>query len=795
MMPASGFQTSWRYCRTRPKAAVLATLVAAGGSTCLLAAYLLLNAIFLRPIPGIPNADQLAIVSVTNSDGAAMTVPLSFFDQLRPTGPEFDSWCPISNGGLSRVERDGRTSSRPATLWTAECASVLRIRPALGSLWPAAGDPNVPVVLGHTYWEREFSSDPGVLGRPLVVDDVHTTIIGVAPKNFTGLNIEIEPAVILPVDYRSGTVGSPGFRYLVGRRSAGAERTVDSDMITARLRALVLESGGISQRQRDGLLSATVTADTTGRGYSYFRELYGDALRVMSLGAGLLLLTALLSIAGLTSSEIMNRRMEFEVRRALGASRFGSILQLTSEGILPIAVGTLIAIPTAVVLAQRITAGIWTSATPLTLSIGISADAVAVAAGVAAAMLLASSIAAVLTLGSGDQGLHRRDSVTRSSQTAAGLLLSGQVAVSVALTLLAALIAQSVSSLESVDLGYRSSGLVFGRLLPARSTLPPNDANHYARLLELLATRPEVRGAAYSQSFPNQTRGSVSTDALALDGFEASVDVVSESYFDTVGLPLIEGRLFTPADSGSEHLVAVISRSLSLTVFGNQSPLGKRLVLAGSPPTAVEVVGVVGDVRLAGAREPFSQAFYRPRSQTPAANPVILAHATSTSGLAARALNDTVGVLGRDYVGTVNSVEEYTRRALAPERTLRLLGVTFSGFVLLVSGLGLFALQAAWVARQKRHTCIRLALGEAPLSALFRISRHSFVPVAVGVVIGLPCAMITADLARSVLFGISAFDAQTCGLVASFFLALGLAVSLIPTIEILRLNVVEVLKS
>jgi ABC-type antimicrobial peptide transport system permease subunit len=363
------------------------------------------------------------------------------------------------------------------------------------------------------------------------------------------------------------------------------------------------------------------------------------------------------------------------------------------------------------------------------------------------------------------------------------------------MAVVAVMLARSVAALQTVDLGYRASHLMFARLLPASSTAPPGDAAHYARLLEHIESEPGVSRAGYAQGFPNFIRGTVSAaDLPSTVPMVAMRDVVSDRFFETIGIAVTNGRAFGTSDTATSRPVAILSASLASGLFPGVPPLGRLVVIGDAKQPPVEVIGVVEDTRLAGPRQAASPVVYRPRSQQFFANPVIVATSNLPSDAVASAVSRAIQATGRDYTGSLVTVEQHLARTLAPERTLRLLALTFGGFVVALAGIGLFAVQTTSVMQQRRHTCIRLALGEAPSGASVRLARNAFALVAIGVALGLPAAAFLANLARGLLFGLSPFDPATLALVTAWFLGVGAVVALVPTRIVFRLNLVDVLK-
>jgi predicted permease len=790
-------RTFLRRWRSNPLATALLVVVTACAAGAMGAAFLLLDAVLWRPLPGIPDARDVAVISFPGANGLDQSVPLAYFDDLRSAAGAGD-WCPFSYGSQSRVTHAGTRQSRVVTYWMPTCGQVFRVNPILGRFW--SDDPvtaHRAVVISERYWERDFGRDPAVIGTSLVMDDLPVVIIGVAPASFMGLSVEIAPDLFVPLTVDTGQLTSNGrpvtFRHLVGRPDPHDASTVPQ-RVGDRLTVL-LAAGSISltPAHRAALERSTVDMDTTGRGKSYLRDGYAEPVQTLAFVCLLLLLMAAVNVSAVVFAQTRWREREFVVRTFLGASTAHKLRLLFVEVAGPIGVGLGLAIPIAVFLSRVMAQSLWTSATPSSIIINVSWQALGVFV-VLASLLAACAIGAALWA-SASFGRHGGPGAGAARQTRVGsALAASQCAASLAILFVAALLVSGMADLNRADLGFYRSQLTFVRLLPGAQGLQPDDQHqHYANLVEEARRLPGVASVALASAFPNEGRLLVRLSGQD-DQVTVSTDLVSDEFFATTGLQVRMGRTFGELDTPQATRVAVVTEGLAATMFPGGDVLGRQ-ILFGTPELAYTVVGVVGDVRLAGARLPAVPTVYRARRQQPNLNPMFIVRTSGPSVAMTKPLSDLIQRLGRDYPVGLSSMEDHLARNLAPERTLSLLAWILGGLVLLLGGIGLLSQQTTWALGERRSTVLRMVLGESPHSVITRLVRRAALIVVVGSACGVPLAIGGAYMLRSVLPG---FEPDKPGLLLwtlLFVLVTATLVSYLPTRFLSRLRPDEVLRS
>lgn len=719
----------------------LLSAIALGAVTCALltlmgGALLAVDAVFWRPLPGVSSRAPLVIASWNDAgSGTPTAVPLATLGSLPPPD-EARPWCPMTTGSLTRVEVDGQQFLVPTAGWMPVCGAVFTGRPLLGRYWDEGPVGHRSVVVGERFWRERLGSRPDVLGLTLRMDDLPTTIIGVAPASFTGISAEIAPAVLAPLTLRSGQLVNNGrpvtFRYLV---SAGPMQDTEAraaQMGTALRDELARDNQGLAPAQAAALTLASVRIDATGRGLSDLRTRHGNALGGLLLVVGLWGAMTIVVVGSLSVVLVRLRRTEFSVRRTLGAHTGAILRQLGREAAVPIGVGTIVAGPATISLAQFLVTTAWPSPTPHAIVPAFRLETAVALGAIALLLLFVAAISGALVVGRSPRVIPvpGRHTVDRPGPEV-GLLHAAAGTVVIVATLA---IGGGVWTLVRQDLGHRSSGLVVGRVVAVRPAPPADPHTHYDALLTAIQATGTVGPVALANTFPLRlkvpTRVAPSAAAIPY-----AHDTVSDNFFAVTGIPLLGGRTFAPTDrSGSP--VAIVSEDFALRTFGRPDVIGRQIWI-GEPATAHAIVGVSGATREANApsTEP---VVYTSRQQRPTPNPLLVAEFRGDVDAATRVIERTLQAQGRDYTAGFTEIEGERRRRLAPELTLQHLSfgaLLMTGLLLAVASTAQLTLQAA---AEWRHTVIRAALGESPEHRTRLVLLRAGTTAVAGVVASLP---------------------------------------------------------
>jgi putative ABC transport system permease protein len=745
----------------------ISTLALAGGGTGALLS--LLNALVLRPLDA-PEADRLAVVTVSSDAGLQGFISLPAFKELQGAQDAFERLCGTTGGTTARAEFQGIIVTVTRESVTGDCHLVLGARPHLGRLLTESDFANAePVVLvSYGLWQRQLGGDPGIVGKSLRVEGVPLNIVGVtAPTSASSIGLDQTPDLVVPLSLMQRLLNTPAALrayYLVGRLKGG----VSIDAAQARLRTLwpeILKTAvngpdPLARQYMRGLNQLRV--ESGSHGISPLRKRYARPLQLL-LGLGLLVLVvACCNVGGLLLARVLGREAELGMHVALGSTHALMSRQLLVEGILLGLASAAAAVPLAYWFAQSLAAMLWIGTTALTLSLVPDARVIGamLVGGVLCGSLVSLPSLALWRLRPVTLGAAAR-SVVRGTAWLGKSLVVGQFALTLALMSSAVVFMRNLAEARLIDPGYRTSELLFMRPSPVPGPPPRIDmASHNKTLIERLRALGGVQGVALSNQFPLVTKDSVPLAPMrTVDSagraveVEALPDFVSPEFFDVAGVRLLRGRSFTWDDTPVHPQVAIVNASLAAKLFGTADPIGKQLsIVAGTKTAPAEVIGVVADASPGDVRISELPMVYRPILQEPGMlrNPVITMRAQESEGLREAAIR-AVSSLGHSYVMAVRSIEEQIDRTLLTERVLFVLSIFVGALSLVLAALGLHGLFAYSVKQRSRELGLRLALGASGQSVTRMVLAEGAALAVGGMLLGVPLTLASGRLSRALL--------------------------------------------
>lgn len=761
-----------RMMRRRAASTGIALLVMAIGVGGTSAVFSVLNATLLRPL-SLRDSDRLvSLQSTTTTDPNDSWSGPDFIDVIgRATlldGVAGHRWLRYAMPGDPDPEEVGGVSVTPGFF------GVLGVAAHLGHL-PGPNDGGKgrerPVVLSHGLWQSRFAGSPGVVGRSITLNDRPFTVVAVMPASFDyphGARLWTISSFRVPeppFDFGDNPERLRGAHYFMavarlapGATVASADRQVSA--ITAALAA----------RFRD------TNADRRARVASLIDAEIGDVRATLWLLAGAvacLLGLGCVNVANLLIIRAAGRRRELAIRAAAGASGFRLVRQFLVESLL-------IGLPggTLGVLVSAWALDVLVAAVPRDVPrlqdvrIDLPVLAFALATAIASS-LLAGIVPALHAAGTRHAGPGAGRDIGVSGGRPRRVLVVVEVAASLVLTLGAGLMVRTLLHLRSVDLGFRSEAIVAGRVtLPAAKYGSDGEIREFTRsALERLAATPGVVSAGAVMSLPVDGGGAADLrvrisgrperEQAPVAGFQPA----AAGYFETMGIPLLRGRLFGNADRDGAPAVAVVSDAFARRFFPDSDPLGQRLTWSdpADPDTVWStIVGVVGSTRHGGAGDAPRAEVYVPLDQ--AAMPYFWFVARGTLGTegTVQAIRAAVGGVdsGRPVSPVTTLDEVISRSMMQPRFAAATLGV-FAVLALAMAALGLYAVLASEVVGRTKEIGIRLALGADRLSVVVGIMADSGRLVAIGAAAGLIGAAATARVLASQLHGVHATDPPT----------------------------------
>ena len=750
--------------------AVLALALGIGANTAM---FSIINTLFLRPLPF---ARPERIVQLTSSlpERQLLNAPFSYprYLAVRERQTVFSD---LAIGAFSAFNVTGRGD--PEQVQGFHAASnflqTLGVQPQLGRFFtPAEDQPGGPpvVVLSHSYWQKNFNGDRGVLGQSLTLDGQPRAIIGVLPPalsqfpfNQTELWVPrpAELSFLVPAQLNNGAFA---FQVL-GRLKPGVS------LAQAREAVKVLAAGYRAAHPKNIDAPAAAQAnplldDLVGNQRPTFIALFG--------AVGCVLLIACANVANLLLARFAGRRKEIAIGFALGAGRGRVIRQFLGESLLVAGLGA----GTGLLFAQwglDAFMKVGRDFIPRSLEISLDPAVLAFTAGLALLTGLAMGIVPAWQAARPDMN----DALKSSTRGSAGGvqenrfrhgLLVAEIALSLVLLISASLLLTSFAHLQGVAPGFRPEGVFVGALNPPPAKYGPAPvlADYYRRVLERVASLPGVKSAALNDAVP--LSGASSQAPVAVVGRPipplseqtlALRHLVSPGMFATLGIPLRTGRDFDPRDNPASPQVVIINETLARQYFPKEDPIGRKLV-TGMGQRMAEIIGVVADTQSNDLTSPPVAEYFLPALQRPDNFTSLLVR---TEGDPA-ALTNSIRAALKEVDPDLPLLNPRTLPALiagstADRRLVMVLIAVFAGLALVLASVGVYSVMAYVVTQRTREIGIRMALGAGPGAVQRLVVTQGLRVAAAGIVLGAAAALGFTRLLQSFLFGIQATDPLT----------------------------------
>ena len=673
-------------------------------------------------------------------------------------------------------------------------------------LTPGDNAPGAPptAVLSHAFWTRAFGGDPSIVGRTIRVNSVPVEVVGVTRPGFIGLSLGgffPQTEITLPMAHQPALTGEPG-------DAPWADR---EDLLWLRLMARVAE--GVSRSATEQTLQAALrgTAGPLVEGQEHLPELRlidgaqgaqpvrPEMARLLWLLLGVVasvLLIACVNLASLMVARGVARQRELAVRRAIGGGRPRIVRQLLVESLILAGAGTALGIALGLV-ARSLFHGLLTS------SLGMGAFGemrfdggldpavltTSVVLGLGTTLLFGLLPALRVTAVDPAEWLRQRGDDGTPRATAGRLLIALQIAVSVPLVVGAGLFLRTAANLGSVELGFEPRGLVTFRLDPGYTGLPESE---YPRIFrEALAAVAPLEGVR-SVSLLEQALlgGIVSNSVIEVDGERVPLyfNAVGPGLFETLGVPIIEGRTPGIQDGPDAPRVGVVNETAVRELFGSASPVGRTLELNGRD---VRIVGVVGDTPYRNRRDPVPATLHESAFQRNGygGHEVIMRVDGPVGALEPR-VRDAIRSVHPDLpVPELEAQTVIMARTGARERIFMVLLTVFGAFALLLASVGLHGVTAYAVTRRTRELGIRMAVGARPDQIVGLVLRQVVWLAAAGLLAGIPLALWAGPLVESLVYGITPTDPVTVVLAGACLLAVAVGAGLLPALRAARMDV------
>jgi predicted permease len=787
---------------TLPLVAVLSIALGIGFNAALFSA---INALVLRPAPGIAEPARVVEVGRTNDGNGFDSFSYPDLLSLREGTDLLEhlaAWrmIPLSYGGEGAGERVVGMGVSAAYF------DALGVAPSLGrSFRPEEderGGPSVAVV-SDRFWRTRLDADPGAIGRTLLVNRVPVTVVGVTPPGFGGHFPLVDTDVWLP--FTRSDVAEPG-----RNPRAYEDRRAVSHQVVARLTdGATLEQARASVAAVMANLAQTYPDTNAGRGAAVARlgPIPGGGTAIVKAFLGLLmglvvliLLVAAANVAGMLVARAASREKEVAIRLAIGSGRARLVRQLLVETLVLALAGA----AGGMLLAYWATSLVTTIEGPgLAITVDLSPDARVFGFALALAVLTAISVGLLPALQASRPDLlsalkHEGRGGARGTR-ARRVFVTLQVAVSVVLLAAGGLLVRSLAQATRMSGGFDPEGVHMTSLdLSLDGYAPDQVAPFLEELRTALLREPGVEAAAAAIDLPldmSEHAAPIWPDAWTGDerGMGADFNAVSPGYLTALGIPLVRGRDFGPSDREGAAPVVMVSEALARRAWGDADPIGRTLRWSGAGDTPRTVVGVVGEVKNQSLGESEDGMVYLPLAQRPTPAVHVLARGAAVDG--ERLRRTLLAADPRLTISDPQSLESITAVSLLPSRVAA--GVTglLGALGLFLSSLGVYGVVAHAVAQRRREIGVRIALGARAPEVLRMIVAGGLRLALPGLLVGAAGAFGVARLLRSFLLGVSPADPATFAAVVAVLLTAVVAASWIPGRRAAAVDPMEALRA
>ena len=716
------------------------------------------NALIFRPMDGrnpgslvrvFGEGGSTNVANIANSDAY---IPLDDYFEYRDRNQTFSSLAAQFAGGPSSVRTGGEARMIPVTPVSANFFSTVDVPAAMGRLF---GPDDVEygarevIVLSDAGWRRFFNADPAIVGTTAVVDGIPRTIVGVTPWWFSSTSLPLVPQIYAPmVERATPDARNPIYVWMIGRVKTGvtqAQALADLRRMATQLTAADHRARGIEVYPATALMPFLFTPV----------YLVGGLFAVI---VGVVFLIACDNIAVLYIVRSAARRREVGIRIALGARPSRLVLQFLIETLLLCVAAGVGAVTMAYVSARYLTQLYAPVPMPFALQFTFDWRVALFAVGISSAATLLCGLAPALQALKTDvlSSLHDL-AATAKTAVKSGLIVT-QVTLSTALLVAAVALAHSLTIPVAPNSGFISDAVVLSTINLPRSLTREQRADVLERLLGRLEGAPGIRAVTVVDNIPVANNAPLSSENVRIDGRLQRVLTggVSRGLFETLQIPLVAGRDFTPLDGPRARPVGIVNQTLARLLALGESPVGRQLQSADG--TLIEVIGVAGDSQYSAQREPMA-FLYRPIAQRPPAVATFMMRTGGDAAAVFAVVRSRVADINPDLVPyNLITFNERLGLALIANRAAAALSGSLGVLVLLLGSVGIFGTMALLVQQRKRELGIRAALGASPRQLLAMVMTQGLSWTAPGLLLGVAGGLAATFGLSRVLRGIVIVD-------------------------------------
>jgi predicted permease len=787
-----------RMLRKSPVLTAVAVVIIALGTGAVSTIFSVANAIVLRPLPAVRDGSKLAIVERTRPDGGSLSASYPYYKHIATSSRTMNlaAWSMVQ----LTMSTGGEGVTALGNIVSGNYFDVLGVRPALGRFFVGdeirVRDTYPVVVVSYGFWERQLAGDSAAIGRTILVNGSRFTVVGVAPKHFTGIYPVLRTDAWTPLMLQSqlrvrANLDSPGSAWLemFGRLAPGVSRDEARTELAALTKQFATTPASGEPTDLARFTSAKLSA-ASGLPADAASAVMGFFVVLLAL-AGLVLLIASVNVATMLLARAVVRRKEIAVRLALGAARGRLIRQLLTESVALFVLGG--AAGTAIAVWGTRLLGRIDLPVDMPMSLDLAPDLRALAVTLIVALLtgIAFGLAPALQASRLDFAETLRGDTSGGGRNRSRLrngLIMGQVALSLVLLSASGLFVRALDRGHRVDPGFDINNVATAALNVGTAGYNEVRARvFYRELATRLAALPGVMSVGYARLLPlsmNTTGTEISIDDYAPPGgraggeFNVLIDDIDEGYLTTTRMPVISGRNIRPTDDATAARVAIVNQSFVNRYWPGRNPIGRTFHLDS---TTVTVVGVVPDSKFARLNDAPAPFMYLPMAQHWDSGTNLLVRTAGDPTAVFAAIRREIRALDPNLPApTLTTLRQATSVALLPQRVAVAVTGVLGLLGLILAAVGLYGVLSFSAAQRSGEIGIRLALGALRRDVVGLVVREGMRLVGIGMVSGLLLALLATQALKPFLFGVSPLDPLTFVAIGATLASVALVASYLP---------------
>ncbi|HJZ97854.1 MAG TPA: ABC transporter permease [Candidatus Solibacter sp.] len=711
-----------------------------------------------------------------------------------------------------------QTNSGQVLLVSGGYFPMLRVRPLIGRTLTADDDQpgggNAAAVLSYGYWQDRLGGN-SVLNQAVRINGHAFTVVGIAPREFTGTTLGSEPDAYVPLSFKpqltpnwDGTKRwDDYYLYIFARVPSRLSRAQATAALNGRYSGLIRQQGSAMRfrddNRRQRFLNQSLTLADGSQGQSGFRSDNATPVWILMAATALVLLIAMANAANLLLARSAQRRRELAIRAAMGAGRGELMTQMLTEAMLLAGAGGVSGIAIGMITLKLLLSqfGGETPIYSLTSDLEWPVLAFSIALSLLTGLLFGlypAWEAARSSLGVTLKDEAGQSSGTRGTARVRQALVCAQVTVSAVLLIPTGLFLKSLVNLTRVDLGIRAENLVTFSISPSLNGYS-NEQSHalFERVEAELAAIPGVRGVAASM-VPLMTGSNWGNNVTiqgrpSNDNDHSMYNEISPRYFGKMGIPLIAGREFTESDNLAGAKVAIVNEQFVKSFLQGRNPIGIRFS-GGFGDT--EIVGVVKDSHYSGVKQTPPNLYYLPWRQDKQIGSLgIYVRSALPAEQVVPTVRRAIANIDHDLPAeNLRTMEEQVRLNIRTDRLILQLAAAFAVLATLLAMLGLYGVMAHSVTRRTREIGIRIALGAAPGRIRAMVMREMTWIVALGLITGIPAALVLTKYTESQLFGVKPRDEVVVAAATLALIVTSVLAALLPARRAVRVSPMQALR-